>query len=306
MNESQFSIQPVLPFRLDLTAWALGRRPGNAVDHWDGTTYQRVLMIEQGPVLVSVTQDGAKLDITVSGEQLGPSVQPTVRAALDQLLGLSVRLDRFYAFAERESRLNRLVVKFRGLKPPRFPTMFEALANGITCQQLSLTVGIILLNRLAERFGPGFVRRRHAFPRPEDLCEVQSTELRPLGYSVNKGRALVELARGVTSRQVDLASLVELDDQDAVARLRQLRGIGRWTSEYVLLRGLGRIHVFPGDDVGARKSLERWLRLRKPRDYQGVRHVLTRWDPFGGLLYFHLLLDRLNDAGYLSECQSVS
>jgi DNA-3-methyladenine glycosylase II len=159
---------------------------------------------------------------------------------------------------------------------------------------------------LAERFGPGFDRRRHAFPRPEDLCEVQSTELRPLGYSVSKGRALVELARGVTSRQVDLASLVELDDQDAVARLRQLRGIGRWTSEYVLLRGLGRIHVFPGDDVGARKSLERWLRLRKPRDYQGVRHVLTRWDPFSGLLYFHLLLDRLNDAGYLSECQSVS
>lgn len=42
-------------------------------------------------------------------------------------------------------------------------------------------------------------------------------------------------------------------------RLRELRGVGRWTAEYVLLRRLGRLHVFPGDDVGAQKSLARWL-----------------------------------------------
>ncbi len=306
MNERQFSIHPVLPFRLGLTVWALRRRPGNVVERWDGTEYQRVLMIEQRPVLVSVKQDGARLDITVSGEQLGPSVQPTVRAALDRLLGLSVRLDRFYAFAKRESRLNRLVVEYCGLKPPRFPTLFEALVNGITCQQLSLTVGIILLNRLADRFGPDFERTRHAFPRPEDLCEIKPAALRSLGYSFNKARALIELARTVTTRQVDLASLAELDDQGAVARLRQLRGIGRWTAEYALLRGLGRMHVFPGDDVGARKSLERWLHLRKARDYHGILRILRRWDPFAGILYFHLLLGRLNEAGYLSECKSVS
>jgi DNA-3-methyladenine glycosylase II len=75
--------------------------------------------------------------------------------------------------------------------------------------------------------------------------------------------------------------------------------VGRWTAEYVLLRGLGRTNIFPGDDVGARNNLGRWLRLTKPLDYEGVRHILARWQRFGGLVYFHLLLDRLEEAGYL-------
>jgi DNA-3-methyladenine glycosylase II len=79
----------------------------------------------------------------------------------------------------------------------------------------------------------------------------------------------------------------------------KLRGVGRWTTEYVLLRGLGRLHIFPGDDVGARNLLQRWLRLRKPLDYQGVRRVLTPWHPFGGLIYFHLLMNGLDEKGYL-------
>jgi hypothetical protein len=75
--------------------------------------------------------------------------------------------------------------------------------------------------------------------------------------------------------------------------------VGRWTAEYVLLRGLGRTNIFPGDDVGARNNLQRWLHLAGPLDYAGVRRTLARWQRFGGLIYFHLLLDRLEEAGYL-------
>jgi DNA-3-methyladenine glycosylase II len=76
--------------------------------------------------------------------------------------------------------------------------------------------------------------------------------------------------------------------------------VGRWTGEYVLLRGLGRLHVFPGEDVGARNNLRRWLGLTGALDYDGVRRVLTPWTPYAGLIYFHLLQDRLAEAGYVS------
>jgi len=56
-----------------------------------------------------------------------------------------------------------------------------------------------------------------------------------------------------------------------VERLTSLRGIGRWTAEYVMLRGLGRLHVFPGDDVGARNKLERLLGTRRRLDDEAVR-----------------------------------
>jgi DNA-3-methyladenine glycosylase II len=86
-----------------------------------------------------------------------------------------------------------------------------------------------------------------------------------------------------------------------------MRGVGRWTTEYVLLRGLGRLHVFPGDDVGAQKRLARWLGRSRSLDYAGVRRAVDRWQPYAGLVYFHLLLDGLAQAGVLHrEGESMS
>ncbi len=66
------------------------------------------------------------------------------------------------------------------------------------------------------------------------------------------------------------------------------------------LRGLGRLHVFPGDEVGARNNLLRWLGLTGPLNYDGVRRAVTPWSVYGGLVYFHLLLESLVKAGYVS------
>jgi len=81
----------------------------------------------------------------------------------------------------------------------------------------------------------------------------------------------------------------------------RLRGVGRWTAEYTLLRGLGRLHVFPGDDVGARNNLARWLECRRPLDYAHVQAAVRHWQPFAGLVYFHLLLANLAEHGTLTE-----
>ena len=109
-----------------------------------------------------------------------------------------------------------------------------------------------------------------------------------------------DLARAITEEGLDLEGLAELPDEEAIECPCGLRGVGRWSAEYVLLRGLGRTHVFPGDGVGARKNLQRWLNLVKPLDYAGVHRTVERWRPYGGLVYFHLLLDRLEEAGFLS------
>jgi DNA-3-methyladenine glycosylase II len=206
-----------------------------------------------------------------------------------------VDLRPFYRFAAGEPRLHELAAQFRGLKPPRFPTVFEAVVNGIACQQLSLAVGITLLNRLSAACGLSFPDAdgvQYAFPRPADLAALNMEDLLPLGFSRNKSRAIIETASEVAQGRLDLESFANLENEEALARLRELRGVGRWTAEYVLLRGLGRTNLFPGDDVGARNNLSRWMRLRKPLDYDRVGGVLRKWKPFAGLIYFHLLLRR--------------
>jgi DNA-3-methyladenine glycosylase II len=295
-----FRLTPTLPFRLDLTSWVLRRRPNNMWDFWDGETYRRVLVIESKPVEISTRQRGDELEVTLSGIRVSPRVKAQIHAALKRLLGLEVDLSSFYEFALSDKWLKPLAERFRGFKPPRFLSPFEALVNGITCQQLSLTVGIILLNRLVEHHGRE-LHDRHAFPEPCDLKSLRSEELAPLGYSHNKARALIELSQAIIEKRFEPAALEIASTQDALAKLQQLRGIGRWTAEYALLRGLGRTNIFPGDDVGARNNLERWLELRNPLTYDSSQRVLKKWAPYGGLIYFHLLLDRLEHLGYLSQ-----
>jgi DNA-3-methyladenine glycosylase II len=297
----RFSVRPVPPFRLDLTVWALRRRSMNALDRWDGETYQRVLAVHDTPVLVAVAERGTMLEITATGKDLSPSVKQSVTRTLERLLGIRKDLLKFYEFAHPYARLDELAMRFQGVKPPRFATVFEGLVNGIACQQLSLTVGITFLNRLAERCGLAFSPGIYAFPRPQDLARLDPADFRPLGYSSGKARALVEVAQSIVAGQLDLEELAQLDNPECVERLAALRGVGRWTAEYVLLRGLGRIDVFPGDDVGARNNLERWLHLKRKLDYARVQQVLKRWKGYGGMIFLHLLLKSLDEAGKIDR-----
>jgi DNA-3-methyladenine glycosylase II len=307
MSQDAFLLEPVPPFRLDLTAWALRRRPDNAVDRWDGRRYHRALALETCPVKVTVTQAGAlerpRLEVTVEGERAGAGMRRGVIAALERLLGLRIDLTEFEERASRDDCLGPLARRFRGMKPPRFPTVFECLVNAIVCQQVTLTLGVRLLNRLAEAYGrvvDDGGAPVSAFPRPEDLAGRQPDELRALGLSRQKARALIEVAGASAAGRMDLEALASETDEVAVERLGRLRGVGRWTAEYVLLRGLGRLHCFPGDDVGARNNLRAWLNLSAPLDYESVRQVLTPWQGHAGLIYFHLLLGRLAETGAIA------
>jgi DNA-3-methyladenine glycosylase II len=290
--------------------WALRRRPDNTIDRWDGRTYRRALSLGTGGIELAAVQAGStevpELTVTLTGTQLDEQTEEAARAALARLLGLELDLSPFYRLAAANPFLHTLAARFRGLKPPRFPTLFECLVNAIACQQLTLTVGIRLLNRLTEAHGTApAAGRTRAFPVPTQLADLSPEALRPLGFSRAKSRSVVELAAAISGGIFDAAAIETLDDDVALTALLRLRGVGRWTAEYALLRGLGRLHIFPGDDVGARNNLARWLNRREPLDYAGVQAAVRKWQPFAGLIYFHLLLANLADHGVLSKSSGV-
>jgi DNA-3-methyladenine glycosylase II len=303
-----FTLEPLPPFRLDLTVWILRRRPDNQIDHWDGQAYHRILVLDDEPIGMSVTQIGTsqapQLEISLNGAGVKSSMEAQVTNSLERLLGIQVDLTEFYRFSETSVHLKMLADPFRGAKPPRFPTLFETMLNAIACQQLSLNVGIQLLNRLSQTYGLAFPMESgtfHAFPRPEDLVDADLEELRHLGFSYRKGEYLHGLARSIVDQQVNLEEIETLPDQQAVAELCRIKGVGRWTAEYFLLRGLGRTHIFPGDDVGARNNLQDWLDLPERLDYSGVHQAIYGWEGYGGLIYFHLLLKSLLEKGFVSN-----
>lgn len=296
---ASFDIEPLPPFDLELTTWTLRRRPDNLFDRWDGATYRRVLVAANGkPFEVAVTQIGENLRVTVTGVRLTSSVKEQASAALERLLGIQIDLQTFYGMSRKDELLKPLADQFRGMKPPRLLTPFEALVNAIACQQLTLTMGIRLLNHLTEAYGLALETEAgvvHAFPRPQDFVNADLEDLRGMSFSYQKARYLTNISRLIVDGELDMDEIARMDDQEAIARLSELKGVGRWTAEYVLLRGLGRTHIFPADDVGARNNLQKWLSLPDKMTYDNTRDALKNWDGFGGLIYFHLLLKSLKE-----------
>jgi DNA-3-methyladenine glycosylase II len=307
MQEMSFTLRPVPPFSLELTAWALRRRPNNEVDRWDGTNYSRILVIDRNAVKVSLYQEGGLFKPILHAKVVGANSDlPTIKSKISSIMGkmFSIKNDlkEFYLMAGGDKKLKPLAERFEGMKPPRFPTIFEALINAFSCQQVSLDLGIILLNRLSSAHGVVFREGSdvfHAFPRPEDLVVLSTQDLRKLGFSRNKGNAIIELSERVIAKQLEIESIEKMSDSEIIEYLSRIRGVGRWSSEYTLLRGLGRINMFPGDDVGAQKNLQVYMGLRERPDYDKIKSIALRWQPYAGFVYFHFLLDKLITKGYL-------
>jgi DNA-3-methyladenine glycosylase II len=298
-------MRPLPPFRLDFTAWALRRLPNNEMDRWDGTTYRRALTLGSEAIDVAVTQSGGpeEPELRVVAVGCGPkdepdALLPRAEPVLRRILGVEVDLGPFYRLAATFEPLDRLATRFRGLKPPRFPTVFEGVVNGIACQQLSLNVGIALLNRLCSVFGRA-CGAEHAFPAPPQLASADPAALHSLGFSTRKAENIVGLAAAVVGGRVDLEALAGLGDPAAVEALDRLDGVGRWTAQYAALRGLGRVDVFPADDVGSQNKIKQWLALDERPGYDEINRRIAGFRPYRGLIYFHLLLNSLAGRGAL-------
>ncbi|MDQ6785012.1 MAG: hypothetical protein M3063_16565 [Actinomycetota bacterium] len=181
------------------------------------------MAIGGGPVALAVTQNNApgvsRLAVRLTGRPVDQGVELLARSAIERLFGLTVDLSGFAAMAESDPLLGPLARRMRGLKPPRFPTVFEALVNGVACQQLSLAVGIHLLNRLTSAYGRPPAHDPlgpRAFPDPDQLACVEPEELKGHGFSLAKAHTIVDAAQAIVAGDLDLESLAHLDDADAI------------------------------------------------------------------------------------------
>ena len=179
-DEDRFTLKVVPPFRLDLTVWALRRRPENKMDRWDGKTFCRGLVLNGKPVEIAVIQIGSmaapRLQVTVTGVPFGHDVVAGVTETLNRVLGLQADLKDFYRYAAKDPRFSVLARRFRGVKPPQFPSLLEALVNGIACQQFSLASGIQMLNRVSEKFGTPLIGKVFApIPSPDQKTSPHSS-----------------------------------------------------------------------------------------------------------------------------------
>ena len=170
------------------------------------------------------------------------------------------------ALAEADPKLGRLMERVGPftLRMPGAQTPFEALARSIIYQQLHGKAAAAIHSRMIESFGT--VCGLGVHPAPEHLLECPTEQLRGAGLSHNKVLALRDLAAKTIDGTVQsLARIRRMPDDAIIEHLTQVRGIGRWTVEMMLIFRLGRPDVLPVDDYGVRKGFALTFQGLKPQ-----------------------------------------
>jgi DNA-3-methyladenine glycosylase II len=232
------------------------------------------------------------------GIEGGRREHPRLLRLVRRMLGVEVDLTPFYRSASKVEWLHPLVSRMRGVRPPRYPTVWEACVNAIVFQQLSLLAASSIMGRvtivLSEPVEHRGVRL-YPFPSPEQILSAPDKLLRGAGLSAGKLATLRRVADAVGAGALDESLLEKLPSPDAAALLRSIKGIGPWTAAVILLRGLGRLDVFPVNDT----SVARNLTLVGGPALLDVQ-ALDTLGPERGMLYYHLLLGRLETRGDLA------
>lgn len=287
----RFSIRPPSPYSLALTGERYSRFP-DPVDRFDGRTYRRLLAVGRGAVLATVEQSGGAMNPNLRVTLEGPGADsPRARAAAERLvngaLGAATDLTLFYRAARPDPLLSPLVRRFRGLKIGGYPSLWEALVTAVLTQQINLSFAFSIRAHLATAFGRSRTVRGEkyfAFPLPEVIAAAGERRLQGFRMSANKIGTVVRLARAFSSGRLSGDEIAVLPEDAAVERLTEIKGIGRWTAETALLRGLARTDAFPAGDLGIVKYLAEGLFEHGRRATESeMRIYAERWRPWRGL-----------------------
>ena len=168
-----------------------------------------------------------------------------------------------------------------GLDAARRADHFSALVRAITFQQLSTKAASTIYNRMAALMPAGT-------PTPEGFAALSDDQLRAAGMSRQKIGYLRDLSEKVASKKIDLDALEALSDEDVVAALVTVKGIGRWSAEMFLIFRLLRPDVLPVGDLGIVTAIQKAYKLRKRPTPDRMRQIGEAWRPYRSIASWYL------------------
>lgn len=182
----------------------------------------------------------------------------------------------------REDKILRGVIRRVGpCTLQRSGNYFLTLVEAIVWQQLSWSAACAIYDRMLAELG---TRR----PRPTHFLDMPRAKLRATGLSRAKCDFLLDLASFFDDGRFPRGRIHRLDDEEVIALLTEIKGIGRWTAEMFLIFGLNRPDVFPVGDLGLRKTVGRYYDERAVQDFKRAETIAKRWRPYRTVATWYL------------------
>ena len=158
---------------------------------------------------------------------------------------------------------------------------FEALCMSIASQQLSVKAAATIFGRFCDLFP-------NRKPTPDRVMTLTDDQIRAVGFSRPKASFIKDLAARVIDGRIDLKGLNKHPDDEVMRQLVAVKGIGRWTAEIFLMFRLGRMDIFPADDLGLMNAVHRAYGMRKRPDPKKLRKMGEAWSPYRSVAAWYL------------------
>jgi len=255
-TSDSFEFELTLPGPLDFAAsLEIFRRSGDdLLDRWDGTWAVRTTSDSSGvhpyACRMSGDIDAPLLRVLVRDANERDVVETAIRAAFVPLI------IEFEHLCTIDPTIAHLALLHRGFRPVLQADLLTALVRCISAQQVNLRWAATVRHRLAEMFG----RAHRVGPHQiytldgERLAALQIADIRALQFTTSKAEYVINAARAIANGDLSIVNLTSLSDEDVIAKITAIRGLGPWTAEWVLARTLGRPRVSAGD-LGVRKAV---------------------------------------------------
>jgi len=293
-----FLVRALAPFNFDLCAQIFS--PGDPeIRSYSNGEFHQVLRLNDNLVFIKLVSEGTTEKPVISVEL--KSVQPisrrdiqTSREAVNFIFNLDFDLCSFYKDVENDSAMHKIAQQLYGLKNPTTPTVFESLVDSIVEQQISIKVAHTIEQRLVKKFGETLVIdgiTYFSYPRPENIANASIEEVQQVGLSQRKAEYIHGASQLIANGKSDLEQMKnEKDAEHIIEKLDEVRGIGVWTAELTMLRGMQKLDALPADDFGIRRVISRYYRDGKPIKTAGAREIAKAWGRWKGLAAYYLIV----------------
>jgi len=294
----KLTIRPASPFDFDLSARIFLKGDEQIRRYQDGK-YWQVVRLNKDLVLLVLAESGTvnapvlKAELR-SNERVFGDYEKTAKRMIQSLFNLDIDLNQFYADVERDRILTSIVQKLRGLRSPATATVFEALISSIIEQQISLDVAQVLEKNVRRNFGDALRvddKLYYAFPPPQKFMSATIEQLRSCGLSQRKAEYIKDVSKLIIEGKLDLETLKNREDsQRIIEELCKVRGIGVWTAELTMIRGMQKLDVIPADDLGLRRTISHYYNNDREISSKEVREIARNWGKWAGLAGFYLIV----------------
>ena len=201
-------------------------------------------------------------------------------------------LSCFYEMASQDRVLHQVYKNYFGLRMMCIPDLFEALTWAIIGQQINLTFAYKLKKRFVEHFGECLTYEGDTFwlyPTYERIATLEVDELRKLQFTVRKAEYVIGVAKAMTNGELTKKMLQQEQEYHLVQKsLMEIRGVGAWTADYVMMKCLHYSSAFPIADVGLHNALKLQLGLEHKPTIAEIKGVEANWQGWQAYATFYL------------------